>query len=173
MLPSDGLLYGMFRFSTRIFCRGVPGFATNCSCGVWCRGLTICLPYVGQLFSILVWNDSGFVRLTSLRTTFLCVFFRKCFTYIVMHHSMTKLFVYLVFTSQIVLYFSHSILGLSFCIDIILTLSNSYWPIMHKFPTMAIWSLIICRKHCAYIRGIVNCRQLRIRALNQSMQHYT
>ena len=26
---------------------GVPGFATDCPCGVWCRGLTTCLLYVG------------------------------------------------------------------------------------------------------------------------------
>ena len=37
---SFGLLYGMFTFPTRIFYRGVPGFATDCPCGVWCRGLS-------------------------------------------------------------------------------------------------------------------------------------
>ena len=34
--------YVMFTFPTRIFYRGVPGFATDCPCGVWCRGLTTC-----------------------------------------------------------------------------------------------------------------------------------
>ena len=29
-----GLLYVMFRFPTRIFYMGVPGFATDCPCGV-------------------------------------------------------------------------------------------------------------------------------------------
>ena len=53
-----------FRFSTRIFYRGVPGFATDYPCGVWCRGLTTCLRYVGPFFGNLVWNDSGFVGLT-------------------------------------------------------------------------------------------------------------
>ena len=33
--------------------RGVPGCATDCPCGVWCRGLTICLLYVGQIFGNL------------------------------------------------------------------------------------------------------------------------
>ena len=37
---SFGLLYVMLTFPTRIFYRGVPGFATDCPCGVWCRGLT-------------------------------------------------------------------------------------------------------------------------------------
>ena len=35
-----GLLYVMLRFSTRKVYRIVPGFATDCPCGVWCRGLT-------------------------------------------------------------------------------------------------------------------------------------
>ena len=42
-----GLLCLIFKFPSRIFCRRVPGFATDCPCGVWCRGLTTCLLYVG------------------------------------------------------------------------------------------------------------------------------
>ena len=42
-----GLLGVIFKFPSRIFCRRVPGFATDCPCGVWCRGLTTCLLYVG------------------------------------------------------------------------------------------------------------------------------
>ena len=48
------LLYVMFRFSTRIFYRGFPGFATDCPYGVWCRGLTTHLLYIGPLFGNLV-----------------------------------------------------------------------------------------------------------------------
>ena len=51
---SFGLLYVMFTFPTTIFYRGVPGFATDCPCGVWCRGLTTCPLYVGPLFGNLV-----------------------------------------------------------------------------------------------------------------------
>ena len=36
-----GLLYVMFRFSISIFCKGVPGFATDRLCGIWCHGLTL------------------------------------------------------------------------------------------------------------------------------------
>ena len=32
------LLCVTFTFPTRIFCRGVPGFAIDCPYGVWCRG---------------------------------------------------------------------------------------------------------------------------------------
>ena len=41
-------------FPTRTFYRGVPGFATDCPCGVWCRGLNTCLHYVGSFFGNLV-----------------------------------------------------------------------------------------------------------------------
>ena len=43
--------------------QGVPGFATGCTCGVWRRGLTSCLLYMGPCFWSLVWNDSGLIRL--------------------------------------------------------------------------------------------------------------
>ena len=49
-----GLLYVMFTFPTRIFYRGVQGFATDCPYGTWCRGLTTCPLYVGPLFGNLV-----------------------------------------------------------------------------------------------------------------------
>ena len=42
-----GLLCVIFKFPSRIFCRRVPGFATDCPCGVWWCGLTTCLLYVG------------------------------------------------------------------------------------------------------------------------------
>ena len=49
-----GLLYVMFTLPTRILYRGVPGIVTDCPCGVWCRGLTTCLLYVGRIFGNLV-----------------------------------------------------------------------------------------------------------------------
>ena len=59
-----GILYVMFTFPTTIFYRGLPGFATDCPFGVWCRGLTTCLLYVGPLFENLIQNYSRFVSLT-------------------------------------------------------------------------------------------------------------
>ena len=59
-------------FPTKMFYGGVPDFATDCPCGVWCRVLTTCLLYVGPRFENLVWNDSGFVSLTKRKTTFCC-----------------------------------------------------------------------------------------------------
>ena len=54
MFPLDSFMSCLFTFPTRIFYRGVPGFATDCPCGVWCRGLTTCPLYVGPLFGQLV-----------------------------------------------------------------------------------------------------------------------
>ena len=47
---ANGPLYVTSSYSTWIFCRGVSGFATDCPCGIWCRGLTICLLHVGPPF---------------------------------------------------------------------------------------------------------------------------
>ena len=50
--------------STWIFCRGVSGFATDCPCDVWCRGLTTCLLHVGPLFGNRFSKNSWAVGLT-------------------------------------------------------------------------------------------------------------
>ena len=61
---TPGLICAMFRFSTRIFYRWIQGFATGCPCGIWCRWLTTCLLYVGQLLGNLVLIGSGSVSFT-------------------------------------------------------------------------------------------------------------
>ena len=58
------LRYVRFRFSTEIFYKRVPTFATDCPCGVWYHGLTTYLLYVGSLIGNLVRNDTGFVSMT-------------------------------------------------------------------------------------------------------------
>ena len=45
-----GLLYVTSSYSIWIFCRGVSGYAIDCPCDVWCRGLTTCLLHVGPPF---------------------------------------------------------------------------------------------------------------------------
>ena len=59
-----GPLYVTSSYSTWIFCRGVSGFATDCPCDVWCRGLTTCLLHVGLLFVNRFLNNSWAVGLT-------------------------------------------------------------------------------------------------------------
>ena len=57
-----------------IFCRGVSGFATDCPCDVWCRGLTTCLQHVGPPFGNRILNNSWAVGLTLwiINLIFLC-----------------------------------------------------------------------------------------------------
>ena len=59
-----GPLYVTSSYSTWIFCRGVSGFATDCSCDVWCRGLTTGLLHVGPPFGNRFLNTSWAVGLT-------------------------------------------------------------------------------------------------------------
>ena len=59
-----GLLYVTSSYSIWIFCKGVSGFATDCPCDVWCRGLTICLLHVGPPFGNRFLNTSWAVGLT-------------------------------------------------------------------------------------------------------------
>ena len=61
---ANGPLYVTSSYSTWIFCRGVSGFATDCPCGVWCRGLATCLLHVGPLFVNRILNNSWAVDLT-------------------------------------------------------------------------------------------------------------
>ena len=61
---ANGPLYVTSSCSTWIFCRGVSGFATDCPCGVWCRGLTTCLLHVGPPFGNRILNNSWAVGLT-------------------------------------------------------------------------------------------------------------
>ena len=61
---ANGPLYVTSSYSTWIFCRGVSGFATDCPCGVWCRGLTTCLLHVGPPFGNRILNNSLAAGLT-------------------------------------------------------------------------------------------------------------
>ena len=61
---ANGPLYVTSSYSTWIFCRGVSGFATDCPCGVWCRGLTTCLLHAGPPFGNRILNNSCAVDLT-------------------------------------------------------------------------------------------------------------
>ena len=61
---ANGPLFVTSSYSTWILCRGVSGFATDCPCGVWCRGLTTCLLHVGPPFGNRILNNSWAVGLT-------------------------------------------------------------------------------------------------------------
>ena len=59
-----GPLYVTSSYSTWIFCRAVSGFATDCPCNVWCRGLTTWLLHVGPPFGNRFLHNSWAVGLT-------------------------------------------------------------------------------------------------------------
>ena len=59
-----GPLYVTSSYSTWIICKGVSGFATDCPCDVWCRGLTTCFLHVGLPFGNRFLNTSWPVGLT-------------------------------------------------------------------------------------------------------------
>ena len=59
-----GPLYVTSSYSTWIFYKRVSGFATDCPCDVWCRGLTTGLLHVGPPFGNRFLNTRWAVGLT-------------------------------------------------------------------------------------------------------------
>ena len=89
------LNFGIWYVMSFTLLQGVPDFAADCPCSVWCRGLTSCILYVGPLFGNLVWKDISFVSLTWWRTTF--SLFWYVYTYIVMPYNMIILYFHLTY----------------------------------------------------------------------------
>ena len=97
--------------STRIFYRGVPRFSTDRCCGVWCHGLITYLLYVSLLVGYL--NKNWFVSLIWLQRfwhSFLIVLYIFIHTYRnILYYICALSFICLIFTSQIMLNFSHTV----------------------------------------------------------------
>ena len=115
-----GPLYVTASYSTWIFCRGVSGFATDCSCDVWCRGLTTCLLLVGPPFRNRFLNTSWAVGLTywivylhffcfltyAIMSWYIILYFDIC-NYVLIHHIIFWLYLYflnILFFFQVLLY---------------------------------------------------------------------
>ena len=97
-----GPLYVTSSYSNWILCRGVSGFATDCPCDVWCRGLTTCLPHVGLPFVNRFLNTSWAVGLT-YKIVYLHFFILTyAIIYVLIHHI--SFWLYLNFLN--ILYFS-------------------------------------------------------------------
>ena len=102
-----GPLYVTSSYSTWILCRGVSGFATDCPCDVWCRGLTTCLLHVGPPFVNGFLNKSWAVGLTWWIGYL--HFFRilpYAIIYVLIHHIIFWLYLY--FLNILYLFFKHS-----------------------------------------------------------------
>ena len=98
-----GPLYVTSSNWTWIFFRGVSGFATDCPCGVWCRGLTTCFLHVGPPFGNRLLNNSWAVGLTQwiVYLHFFC-FLTYAIISVLIHHIIFRLYPYFL---DIVLYF--------------------------------------------------------------------
>ena len=92
-----GHIYVTSRYSTRIFYRGVSDFATDCPCGVWCRGSTTCLLYVGPLFGNRLLNNSWAVGLIqwTVNLHYVIGILTYVIVYVLIHHTIFWLYLYI------------------------------------------------------------------------------
>ena len=94
MVPSDTF---MAHLATQFgyFCRGVSGFATDCPCDVWCRGLPTCLLHVGPPNGNRFLNISWAVGLTYwiVYLDFFCIL-SYAIIYVLIHHAIFGFYLY-------------------------------------------------------------------------------
>ena len=89
---ANGPLYVTSCYSTWIFCRGVSGFATDCPCDVWCRGLTTCLLHVGPPFGNRILNNSWAVGLTNGLWILFFGVLTYAIIYVMIHHIIFRFY---------------------------------------------------------------------------------
>ena len=99
-----GPLYVTSSYSTWILCRGVSGFATDCPCDVWCRGLTTCLLHVGPPFGNRFSNTNWAVSLTYWIVYLYFIVFRHMQLYVLIYHIIFSL--YLSFSNILYFFFN-------------------------------------------------------------------
>ena len=101
-----GPLYVTSSYSIWIFCRGVSGYATNCPCEVWCRGLTTYHLHVGPPFENWFLNTSWAVGLTYwiVYLHFFCIL-TYAIIYVLIHYIIILLYLYLL---NILYFFKYS-----------------------------------------------------------------
>ena len=82
-----GPLYSHLATQLEYSAWGVSGFATDCPCDVWCRGLTTCLLHVGPPFGNRFLNTSWAVGLTYwvVYLHFFCIL-AHAIIYVLIHH---------------------------------------------------------------------------------------
>ena len=130
-----GPLYVTSSYSTWIFCRGVSGFATDCPCNGWCRGLSTCLLHVGPPFGNRFLNASWAVGLTYW------IVYLHCFcilTYAVIYGDISYHFLALSLLLKYSLFFSSTPV-LTSSIDVVFVLSILLDDICHNFHGQDTW----------------------------------
>ena len=121
-----GPRYVTSSFSTWIFCRGVSGFATDCPCGIWCRGLTTCLLHVGPPFGNQFLNNSWAVGLAKwiVYLHFFCIL-KYAIIYVLIHHIIFWLYLYFV---NILYFFKYSCTNIVIDVFFILSKEPKFLP---------------------------------------------
>ena len=105
-----GSLYVTSSKSTWIFCRGVSGFATDCPCGVWCRGLTTCLLSVGPPFGNRFLNNSWAAGVTQwIVYIYIYLYFDICNYICLNNHIILRHYLYFL---NILYFFKYSYLNI-------------------------------------------------------------
>ena len=114
MVPSDPF---MSHLATQL-----SGFATDCPCDVWCRGLTTCVLHVGPPFGNRFLNTSWAVGLTYwiAYLHFFCIL-TCAIIYVLIHHVVIWLYLYFLN----ILYFSSTPV-LTSSIDVVFVFSITY-----------------------------------------------
>ena len=83
-------------------------YATDCPCGVWCRGLTTCLLHVGPPFGNRLLNNSWAVVLTQWIVYLHCFcILTYAIVYVLIYHIIFRLYLYYL---NNVLYFFQALL---------------------------------------------------------------
>ena len=132
-------LYVTSSYSTWIFCREVSGFATDCPCSVWCRGLTTCLLHVGPPFgNRFLQLGCRFDIMDSISSFFFCIL-TYTFLYVLIHHIIFRLY----------LYFMNILYFFKFCCTNI-------------FHRRSLYTFYLMSQHSAHLVGILSSLALMI-----------
>ena len=140
-----GPLYVTSSYSTWIFFRGVSGFATDCPCDVWCRGLTTCLLHVGPPFGNRFLNTSWAVGLTNwiVYLHLFCIL-----TYVLIHHIIFWLYLYLL---NILYFFKYSCTNIFHRRSVCTFYSDAYVlfisaPMMYYLLAIYVCEIYLCKQ---------------------------
>ena len=147
-----GPLYVTSSYSTSIFCRGVSGFATDCPCDVWCRGLATCLLHVGPPSGNRFLNTIWAVGLTYwiVYLHFFCIL-TNTIIYVLIHHIIFWLYLYFL---NILYFFKYS------CTNI-----------FHRHSLCTLYSCKTSRERCT--RLTIGCLSLGFDAMYRQISNIT
>ena len=120
---ANGPFYVTSSYSTWIFFRGVSGFATDCPCGVWCRGLTTFLLHVGPPFGNRIFKKQLGCRFDIMDKKSYFFVFWHAIIYVLIHQIIFRFYL---FSSTFVLTSSIDVVFILSIGNILVQLYNSF-----------------------------------------------